>query len=80
MLKQEFIMKTMDFVAGYTVSQALTKACNAAAHERQTILIEINDIMMLVGKDDNPKNLLKKYIKKLDFKYEIEKIKRQRQK
>lgn len=73
-------MKVLKFVAGLTISQALKQACNIASYERQTVLAEINDIIMPVGKDDTPNSLLKKYKQKLNFKYEIEMIKRQRQK
>ena len=67
-------MDIIKYVSGYTVKMALQHACDIATKKQETVLTEINDIMMLVGKDDNPKNLLKKYIKKLDFKYEIEKM------
>ncbi|MBR4891810.1 MAG: hypothetical protein IKZ34_01330 [Alphaproteobacteria bacterium] len=73
-------MKVLKFVAGLTISQALEQACNAASHEHQTVLAEINDIMMPVSKNDTPDSLLKKYKQKLQFKYEIEQLKKQRQK
>lgn len=73
-------MQVLSFVSGFTVAQAINKACDRAAYERQDFLAEINDIILFIGKHSNPAALLREYKKKLDFKYEIEQLKRQRQK
>ena len=63
-----------------TIIQTLTKACHIANHERDTVLLEINDVIIYVDKEISLNNLYKKYIQKLDFKFEIQKLKQARQK
>lgn len=73
-------MDIIKYVSGYTVKMALQHACDIATKKQETVLTEINDIMMRVEKNDTPDNLLEEYKQKLNFKYEITQIKRQRQK
>lgn len=73
-------MIVMNAIAGETVIQALTKAYSVALHERKNVLLEINDIMMLIDKKSSLSGLLNKYRTKLQFKHEIEQLKRVKQK
>ncbi|MBO5705105.1 MAG: hypothetical protein J6R99_03760 [Alphaproteobacteria bacterium] len=73
-------MEVVKYVSGYTVKMALQHACDIATKKQETVLTEINDIMMRVEKNDSPDALLEEYKQKLNFKYEIENIKRQKQK
>ena len=75
-----FIMKFIQGIVGESVIHTLTKACHVAKHERDSVLLEINDVIMYVNKETSLNNLYNKYQQKLNFKYEIERIKRQRQK
>ena len=61
-------MRVMTFEAGVTVINALKQACNFAAQKRQTVLAEINDIMLPVERQDNPYHLLSEYKKDNTFK------------
>ena len=73
-------MKFVNGSTGDSVINTLTNACNIATHERDRVLLEINDIMIIVEKNSSVSGLLKKYKQKLDFKYEIQELKRARQK
>ena len=73
-------MRVMTFEAGVTIINALKQACFFAAKTRETVLAEINDIMLPVERHDKPYRLLSEYKKRLNFKHEIEQIKTQRQK
>ena len=66
----------MEFVAGPTVCEALWKAHDKAKATNKPVLANINDIMMLVDTKTNVTQLGVAYREKLDFKYEIEKMKR----
>jgi len=67
----------MDFVAGLTVEQALSQARRTAYVYNDAVLAIINDIVMVVYKGTDIQKALAEYQDKLQFKYEIEKIKQQ---
>ncbi len=71
-------MEIMEFISGITVREALLKAHNKAKKLNKPVLADINDIMMFVDKKTNVEQLWVAYQNKLDFKYEIEKMKRTR--
>ena len=73
-------MKFVQGVTGDSIMHTLTKAYHIANHERDTVLLEINDVIIYVDKEISLNNLYKKYIQKLDFKFEIQKLKQARQK
>lgn len=70
-------MKTMDFVTGLTVEQALLQARKKAYIYNDAVLATINNIVMVVYKGTDIKKALAEYQDKLQFKYEIEKLKKQ---
>jgi hypothetical protein len=47
--------------------------------EYKPVLLEINDVMILVAENANRDQIYQEYQEKLNFKFEIEKLKRQRQ-
>ena len=63
-------MQTMNFVAGLTIEQALTRARNLAATSNQSVLADINDIKIKVDKNTDIKKALAEYHQKLDKLYE----------
>ena len=69
-------MQTLNFVAGLTIFEALSRACNFVRNTKQPVLADINDIMMVVDKDTDLHKAVKNYREKLEFKYEIAKIRR----
>lgn len=71
-------MRTLDFVAGLTIPQALSRACKFVRSTGEPVLADINDVMMIIDKDTDIHKATADYRKKLEFKYEIEKHKRQR--
>lgn len=71
-------MEILNFVSGLTINQAVQRAKDTAIESNQHVLVDINDVMMLIDKDTNVKSAMIEYSKKLEFKYEIEKMKRQR--
>ncbi len=73
-------MKFVQGVTGDSIIHTLTRACNIANHERDAVLLEINDVIIYVDKEISLNNLWKKYQQKLDFKFEIQRLKRARQK
>ena len=73
-------MKFVNGIPGDSIIHTLTRACHIANHERDTVLLEINDVIIYVDKEISLNNLYKKYIQKLDFKFEIQKLKQARQK
>ena len=70
-------MRTMDFVAGLTIEQALLQARRTAYVYNDTVLATINDIVMVIYKGTDIKKALAEYQDKLQFKYEIEELKKQ---
>ena len=55
-------MKFVQGVTGDSIIHTLTKACHIANHERDTVLLEINDVIIYVDKEISLNNLYKKYI------------------
>jgi len=70
-------MRTMDFVAGLTIEQALLQARRMAYVYNDTVLATINDIVMVIYKGTDIQKALAEYQDKLNFKYEIEELKKQ---
>ena len=73
-------MRTLEFVAGLTIKQAIERACLFVKNTKQPVLADINDIMMIFDKDTDVHKAIKEYREKLEFKYEIERIRNARQK
>ena len=72
-------MYTLNSVAGLTIFEALSRACNFVKNTQKPVLADINDIIMVVDKDTDLHKAVKDYRQRLEFKYEIEKIKREKQ-
>ena len=68
-------MKTIDFVAGYTINEAIEKAIKTAVKSNTIIHANINDIILIIDKNTNLKKAIEECHQKLNFKYEIEKLK-----
>ncbi len=73
-------MKIVKLYPSNSIIHTLTKACHIANYEREAVLLEINDVIMYVDKEITLNNLWNKYQKKLDFKFEIERLKQAKQK
>ena len=73
-------MKFVNGIPGDYIIHTLTKACYIANHEYKKVLLEINDVMMLVDERISLDDLWKKYQDKLNFKFEIQKLKQEMQK
>ena len=67
----------MNFVAGVDVEKALSQARQKAYVYNDDVLAVINDIVMVVYKGTDIQKALAEYHDKLNFKYEIEKMKAQ---
>jgi hypothetical protein len=72
-------MIVLDSVVGHTVEQTIARAREMVVQKQQSVLVEINDIMMLVDNDLTQEQLMEQYIQKLVFRYEITNIKQARQ-
>lgn len=66
-------------VAGLTITQALETARLIARKENKKVIANINDIIMCISHNTNIKLALNLYQKRLEFKYDVEKM-QQRQK
>ena len=77
--KKGIVMKIVNGVPGDSIMHTLTKACTVSRMEYKPVLLEINDIMILVAENANRDQIYQEYQEKLNFKFEIEKLKRQRQ-
>lgn len=73
-------MRTLDFVAGLTIKQALERACLFVKNTQQPVLADINDIVMVFDKDTDVHTAIKEYRQRLEFKYEIERMRNAKQK
>ena len=69
-------MRTLDFVAGLTIPQAFSRACNFVRNTGEPVLADINDIIMIINKDTDLHKAVIDYRQKLEFKYEIERMKK----
>ena len=67
-------------IAGLTIEEALERARWIARREGKKVIATINDVIMCISQDSNIKMALNSYHEKLNLKYEIEKMKRERQK
>ncbi len=72
-------MIVLNSVVGHTVEQTIARAREMAVQRQQSVLVEINDIMMLVDNDLTQEQLMEQCIQKLVFRYEITNIKQARQ-
>jgi hypothetical protein len=70
-------MKTADFVTGLTPEQALLRARRMAYVCNDAVLATINGIVMVIYKGTDLKKALAEYQDKLNFKNEIEELKKQ---
>ena len=70
-------MKELEFVSGLTIEQALLRARQMAYTYNDVVTAIINDIVIIVYKGADIKKLMAEYQQKLQFKYEIENIKKQ---
>ncbi len=73
-------MKFVNGIPGDSVIYTLTMACHIANHEYKKVLLEINDMMILVDERTSLDDLWKKYQDKLNFKFEIQRLKQEMQK
>lgn len=73
-------MKMVNSNAGDSVIYTLTKACHIANHEFKPVLVTVNGVVMYIDDRINLDSLWKTYQQKLDFKFEIERLKQARQK
>ena len=73
-------MKTLSFVAGLTIKQALLQAHKVACNYDDTVLAIINDVVMVIDKETNVKDALVSYYQKINLKYEIERLRKQNEK
>lgn len=73
-------MKFVNGIPGDSVIYTLTSACHIANHEYKKVLLEINDMMILVDERTSLDDLWKKYQDKLNFKFEIQRLKQEMQK
>ena len=72
-------MKFVNSIPGDSIIHTLSRTCHIANHEREAVLLEINDVILYVDKEINLDNLWKEYQDKLNFKFEIQRLKRARQ-
>ena len=70
-------MKFVNGIPGDSVIYTLTRACHIANHEYKKVLLEINDMMILVDERTSLDDLWKKYQDKLNFKFEIQRLKQE---
>ena len=63
-------------VAGLTIKQALTRAIEMSTKKQEHVLTIMNDIVMVVDKNTNVELALQEYHDKLDFKYQIQQMKK----
>lgn len=71
-------MKVVDFVAGYTIKEAIAKAQKESAKIQEPVHATVNDIVLIIDSKTDIEKTYQEYIEKLKFKNEIETIKRQR--
>lgn len=71
-------MQTMEFVAGLTIEQALLKATKTAAKSGTPVEAIVNDIVIIVDRNDKVEKLLKEYHQKHNLRCEIENVRNQR--
>ena len=71
-------MKVVDFVAGYTIKEAIAKAQSESVKAQEPVHATINDIVLIIDNKTDINKIYKEYIDKLKFKSEIEEQKRQR--
>lgn len=69
-------MKVIDFVAGYTIHEAIEKARRESIKLKQPVQAIINDIVLIIDGNTNILDARQEYTVKLNLKYEIENIKR----
>ena len=67
-------------VAGLTIRQALQNAKTTASMEHKNVVANLNDVIMCISSRTNVDKALQLYAEKLALKYEVEKIKRIKQK
>ena len=72
-------MREIDFIAGLTIKEALIMAKSLAVNNNEPVSAIINEVVMIVDKNTDVEKALISYRKKLDFKHEIEKIKREKE-
>ena len=73
-------MKIVNSKPGDSIIHTLTMACLIANHEFKPVMVEVNDVILYVDDRISLDNLWKKYQEKLNFKFEIERLKRAKQK
>jgi len=71
-------MKLVEFVAGYTIYEAIAKAQKESNKIQEPVHATINDIVLIIDNKTDINTIHKEYIDKLKFKNEIETLKRQR--
>ena len=59
----------MNFVAGLTIEQAITRARNLAITSNQPVLADINDVKIQINANTDIEKALAEYHQKLDERY-----------
>jgi len=59
----------MNFVAGLTIEQAITRARNLAITSNQPVLADINDVKIQINANTDIEKALAEYRQKLDERY-----------
>ncbi len=73
-------MKIVNSKPGDSIIYTLTMACHIANHDFKPVLVTVNGVVMYIDDRISLDDLWKKYQEKLDFKFEIERLKQARQK
>ena len=73
-------MKEIDFVAGLTIKEAISRAHKQALILKEPVAANINDIVIIIDANTDQEKILTEYYLKHKFKYEIESLKRQKDK
>ena len=69
-------MKVVEFVAGYTIYDAIEKARKESIRLKKPVQAILNDIVLIIDGNTNLLDARQEYKVKLNLKHEIEDIKR----
>ena len=73
-------MKIVNSKPGDSIIYTLNKACHIANNEFKPVLVTVNGVVMYIDDRISLDDLWKKYQEKLNFKFELQKLKQARQK
>lgn len=72
-------MQIIDFVAGLSIKEAISRAKSKSVELKEPVLADINDIILIIDKNTDMDKKLKEYYQKSKFKFELENMKHKRQ-